>query len=143
MKKYIFNKTLTVPACCGSLPAIRNFLSQVGEKYHLSKQEINLLKLAVEEACSNIFRHGDKLNNLRDNIKIKVLINYQKLIVKIIDQGKSFDPNNACSPDLLNYIDRGIKGGLGIHLMRKCLDSIEYQTMQRTNKLRLIKNRYN
>ncbi|HHS12595.1 MAG TPA: tetratricopeptide repeat protein, partial [bacterium] len=57
------------------------------------------------------------------------------------DQGHTFDPNQAKDPDLQRYVDIGKKGGLGIFIIRRVIDEIDYRKTPEGNELRLTKNR--
>jgi anti-sigma regulatory factor (Ser/Thr protein kinase) len=64
----------------------------------------------------------------------------QELNVTIADTGAPFNPLNAPPPDLTsNLVDRPI-GGLGIHLVRSLMNSVEYEREGGENRLRLRKD---
>ena len=71
------------------------------------------------------------------NVQIKM----DRMIVELIDQGIQFDPNQVGDPNISHYIQSGKKGGLGIFIMRKFLDDIQYITSGKVNILRLVKRR--
>ena len=136
----ISNEQIIVPAHTGYLPVIRKFIARIASKYRLSKNEINALTISVDEACTNIIKHG--YNNVQSgSITMNVHVKYDRLIVELIDQGQSFDPNQVCDPNISHYVQTGKKGGLGIFIMKKFLDDIQYATSEHTNILRLIKFR--
>ena len=143
MKRLFFPKKLVVPAIPDSLPIIRNFISQVGNRYRFSQHEINAFKISIDEACTNIIKHGYKNIHPPGNITMKVFVNQDRLIVELIDQGKSFDPGRVGNPNVARYVENGRKGGLGIYIMRKFLDAIEYEVTGIGNVLRLTKLREN
>ena len=137
----IFSKQMVVPADTSYLPTMRQFISQIGEKYNFTKHEINAFRISIDEAATNIIEHG-YTNNI-GSITMKVRGNRNKLVVELIDQGQSFDPGVIKDPNILSYVETQKKGGLGIFIMRKFLDSIEYEVTNMGNVLRLIKNREN
>lgn|GEM_PF-1124437 len=139
MKSFFIPKKIVVPATADSLPRIREFITKVGKRYRLSKHEINALKISIDEACTNIIKHGYQDNS--GNIKLRVSIGVDQMIVELIDQGKSFDPNLVCEANVQDYVSSGKKGGLGIFIMRKFLDAIDYEVTSIGNILRLTKQR--
>ena len=66
--------------------------------------------------------------------------NDTRLKFTIIDSGKPFDPTIQAEIDTtLSAKERKI-GGLGIHLMRQNMDSINYERMDNLNVLTLRKS---
>ncbi len=136
----LFTPKIVVPAKSDYLPVLRNFVSQIGKKYRFTKHEINAFKISIDEACTNIIKHGYKEKN-NGSITLKVRIKNDRLILELIDHGKSFDPNTIHDPNISSYVQNGKKGGLGIFIMRKFLDAIEYEVSSLGNILRLTKLR--
>lgn len=81
------------------------------------------IKLALEEAVTNAFRHGNRSDPAK-HIIVRYLIDETKIIIEIEDEGGGFDPGDVPDPTLPEYIDR--PHGRGIMLMRAYLDSVEY-----------------
>lgn len=132
---------MVVPAEADYLPALRQFISNIGEKYKLTKHEINAFKISIDEAATNIIKHG--YQDGVGSITMKVFVSNDRLIVELIDQGQSFDPNIVDNPNITSFVEKAKKGGLGIFMMRKFLDVIEYEVTNIGNVLRLIKLREN
>lgn len=140
MFKNVSKEELTVPASMAYLKEIRDFIEQNGKKYRFADKVINSFKLVVDEACTNIIRHG--YMDIKDGeITIRAIIRRQSLTIVIIDQGKHFDPRKAGKVDLQKYVDIGKKGGLGILMMQKLMDDIQYNLTRNGNELRLTKKR--
>ncbi|NIV14477.1 MAG: hypothetical protein GWN62_25340, partial [Aliifodinibius sp.] len=82
---------VVIPAKMVSLRDVRDFIEQIGRKHKFSEKVINSFKLVVEEACTNIIRHG--YMDIKDGkITVRAIIRRLSLTIVIIDQGKSFDP---------------------------------------------------
>jgi serine/threonine-protein kinase RsbW len=62
------------------------------------------------------------------------------LIVEIIDDGIPFDPTSLKKPDLTLPAEERPIGGLGIFLITKIMDSVNYTRNNNQNILTLIKN---
>lgn len=140
MFKNISKEEIVVPASMAHLKEIRDFIEQIGKKYKISDKIINSFKLVVDEACTNIIRHGYK--DIKDGkITIRAIIRRLSVTIVVIDQGRSFDPRQVKDPDLQKYVQIGKKGGLGIHMMRKLMDDIQYNITGHGNELRLAKTR--
>lgn len=140
MSRLITNEQIIVPAHINYLPVIRNFISRIASKYRFSKSEVNALTISVDEACTNIIKHGYQ-NIQSGSITMNVHVKYDRLVVELIDHGTSFNPNQVSDPNIYQYVQNGKKGGLGIFIMKKFLDDIQYITSGQVNILRLIKLR--
>jgi len=140
MFKNVTKEEINFPAKMSSLRIVRDFIEQIGKKYKFSEKIINSFKLVVDEACTNVIRHG--YMDIKDgSITIRAIIRRLSLTFVIIDQGASFDPRQLKNPDLQKYIQIGKKGGLGIFMMRKLMDDIHYNVTNHGNELRLSKTR--
>jgi serine phosphatase RsbU (regulator of sigma subunit)/anti-sigma regulatory factor (Ser/Thr protein kinase) len=140
MFKSVKKEIITVPAQMSYLIQIRDFIDQIGKRHKFSDKITNSFKLVVDEACTNIIRHGYR-DVKGGEITVKAIIRRQSLTIVLIDQGTSYDPRQASTPDLENYIRIGKKGGLGILMMRKLMDDVQYNITSRGNELRLTKQR--
>ncbi len=60
--------------------------------------------------------------------------------MRIIDDGKAFDPRDAKAPDTTAALMDRQLGGLGIHLVRNLMDHIEYRREGGRNHLTLTRN---
>ena len=138
MSRLISNEQLIVPAQINYLPVLRNFISRVASRYKFSKSEVNALTISVDEACANIIKHGYQ-NIQSGSITMNVQIKTDRLVVELIDHGTSFDPNQVNDPNISQYVQVRKKGGLGIFIMKKFLDDIQYIRSGQVNILRLIK----
>ena len=140
MFKNVSKEELVVPASMSHLREVRDFIEHIGKKYKFTEKVINSFKLVVDEACTNIIRHG--YQDIKDGkITVRAIIRRLSLTIAIIDQGRSFDPRQVKDPDLDKYVKIGKKGGLGIFMMRKLMDDIQYNLTGNGNELRLTKMR--
>jgi anti-sigma regulatory factor (Ser/Thr protein kinase) len=97
-----------------------------------------LANLAIEELVTNCIKYGyDDANEHTITIELELVGNGLKLTV--IDDGHLFNPLELTAPDTsLPVEDRPI-GGLGIHLLRKMSDRMEYARVESKNHLTLWK----
>ncbi|MDZ7291993.1 MAG: SpoIIE family protein phosphatase [candidate division KSB1 bacterium] len=141
MFKSVSKEQLKVPAHIDYLADLRDFVTRVGKKHGFSDRVINAFKLAIDEAGTNIMRHAYRDTGGEGFITIRAIVKKDNLTICLIDQGKYFDPKHVKDPDLQRYVEIGKKGGLGIFIMRRLMDDIEYRKTEEGNELRLTKNR--
>lgn len=129
---------LELPCEINRLGELRLFLTEALSSKGLSEVIQNQLILAVEEVCANLIIHSHGCNPL-DSILLKVSGRPGKLIFEIFDSGQAFNILEYQAPDLSRVIKEKRKGGLGILLVRKIMDRIEFETKNNQNVCRLVK----
>ncbi|HMW34277.1 MAG TPA: ATP-binding protein, partial [bacterium] len=139
--KASLKEELKRPADMKYLVELRDFVVGIGRKYGFDEKVIGTLRLATDEAVTNIIRHAYRDTPGRGVVTLRAIVKTSSLTIIIIDQGKTFDPRNAKAPDMAEYIKIGKKGGLGIFMLKKMMDEIDYQVTSEGNELRLVKYR--
>lgn len=120
------------------LLAIKDFIQRVCDAAGCGPKEVANVKLAVDEACSNIVRHAYK-DREGGKIVLEIGVGYGDLKIKIVDFGKPFDFHSVKDPDLNRYVDIGRKGGLGIWLIKKMMNDVQYHSFPDRNELILYR----
>ena len=123
------------------LPNVISFIESELEKLNFDFTIITEFNLVVEELFVNIANYAYKE---KENGKCKISIDYdkekQEVKITIEDNGIKFNPLEKEDPDTtLSVEDRKI-GGLGILLVKKNMDNIEYKYEDNKNILILSKN---
>ncbi len=132
---------LKVPADMRYLADLREFVVRIGKQNGFDDKVISSLKLATDEAATNIIRHSYRDMPGKGYVTIRAIIKSNSLVIVLIDQGKTFDPRNAKAPNMKEYVKIGKKGGLGIFMIQKMMDEIDYHVTTEGNELRLTKYR--
>ncbi len=138
MFRHVAKEELRVPGKVEYLGELRDFVTRVGKKYGFSERIINAFKLSIDEAATNIIKHAYR--DWDGDITLRAVAKKNSLTMVLVDQGKYFDPRKVASPDLQRYVDIGKKGGLGIFIMRRLLDGIDYRKTEEGNELWMVKN---
>jgi serine/threonine-protein kinase RsbW len=121
-----------------SLSELRSFLQRILSSYSLTENEKHQLTLAVEEVCANLIIHSHGCNPM-DQILLEVKNLNERLIFEISDQGVAFNILEYKTPDVKKVMVEKRKGGLGIILVKKIMDEIEFESKNGRNVCRLIK----
>ena len=131
---------LKVKSRTENLALIRDFISSKAYAAGLSKEEVENIMLAVDEACTNVIKHAYK--SFPDGeINILVEQNTKKFSITIEDFGNSFNPDSVPEPNLREYHEEKRIGGLGMYLMKTLMDEVEYISVPgKFNKVKLVKN---
>lgn len=104
---------------------------------------LNRLQIAVDEAVNNIIEHGfDQAKPGTRTIAIDIAADPDRIRIEIIDGGNSFDPRTASDIDIAAHVAAGRAGGLGVFLIRKIMDVVDYHCeVGKPNRLVMIKYR--
>lgn len=128
-----------VPCEKDKLKDIRQFINDTLHNHGLSDLDISTLVLAIDEVCANLIIHSHR-NNPQDQLEVIVIIEANKGITfKIIDRGDGFDINEYKEPSIDELILKKRKGGVGLILVKKIMDDIEFQKINDTNCCKLFK----
>lgn len=120
------------------LSELRLFLSDILEDTPLTEIHKNQVILAVEEVCANLIIHSHECNP-KDFIQLDVTKDKQKITFEIKDSGKGFNILEYKVPQLADVIKEKKKGGVGIILVKKIMDLIEFESTPHQNICRLTK----
>lgn len=131
-------KSIVLPNDIEEVPKLNAFIEEVCETLGFSPSTTMQINLAIEEAVVNVMNYAYPLNSHGD-VTIEAQANDLRVKFTIIDSGTPFDPTVQGEVDTtLSVKDRPI-GGLGIHLVRQIMDSINYERLDEFNVLTLRK----
>lgn len=100
---------------------------------------VSAIMVAADEVISNILNHGGDAES-PPRVEVDVRVGAGEVAMEIVDDGAAFNPIDAPPPDTtLSVEDRAI-GGLGIHLVRRLMDSVRYERADGQNRLRFVKS---
>ena len=137
VEKNVTVRELTVPADESQLSRVRDFVAEVCGEAGFSAGETNNTKLAVDEACTNIIKHAYDGSDGQIRIRAEIALGHVEL--SLLDRGKRFDFAGVRDPDLEHYVETGRKGGLGVFLINRLMDHVEYRSGDGKNELFLSK----
>ncbi|HXO01702.1 MAG TPA: ATP-binding protein [Stellaceae bacterium] len=99
------------------------------------------LALALEEAVANVIHHAFADMPPPHRIEVELAIGADRVSALVIDNGEPFDPSDAPEPDTTLPLEQRDPGGLGIRLIRRMMDRVDYRRVAGENRLRLEKAR--
>lgn len=129
---------ITIPCHTSKLKEVRDFVSTSIKPLFLSEQEQFLLVLAVDEICANRILHSNKNDTSRE-LEVEIASEDDAVVFYIKDQGDFFDLTITESPALPVLVKERRKGGLGLSLIKKIIDSVEVFKVENYTIHRLIK----
>jgi len=95
------------------------------------------MELATEEALVNIFNYAYK--ETKGDVEIICKLDDDKrFIIEIVDTGIPFNVLSVAAPDSTGDISERQTGGLGVFLIKKFMDAVQYRHEGNKNILSLI-----
>lgn len=118
-----------------NLVEVEKFIADVAGELNFNDEIKNSLTLSVSEATSNAIVHGNKLDP-KKSIIIKVIVEDDKIIVIIKDEGPGFDPTSIPNPTMPENLLKD--SGRGIHIMKNFLHDLQYNFTEDGTEVILI-----
>ena len=129
-------KEIVVDSKFENVRTLTEFVESSLEPLNPSPKAIMQIGVAIDELFSNVVRYSGSTN-----MKLILNVNADVLTAKLtfIDEGVEYDPLKKTDPDVtLSAEDREI-GGLGIYLVKKIMDGVEYKRDGQKNVLTVVK----
>jgi serine/threonine-protein kinase RsbW len=129
---------LQITAHLDELLQVRQFVEETAVSFTNDPQVISDIVLAVDEAVTNIIRHGYQLQV--GTIEITISYQSNRLEIRLRDEAPAFDPTQMDPPDQNIPLSQRKPGGLGVFMMRQLTDDLQYQPLaDGRNELLLVK----
>ncbi|MBE6255813.1 MAG: HAMP domain-containing protein [Prevotella sp.] len=138
MRAEHMHRTITLPNDVQKVPELAQFVEEVCEEVGVDMATTMQLNLALEEAVVNVMNYAYP-SGVTGNIDIDARANDVRLKFTISDSGSPFDPTEKEEVDTTLSAEERSIGGLGIHLIRQIMDSINYEYVDGKNVLTLRK----
>ena len=94
------------------------------------------IRLAVEEALNNAIRHGNCMDCSKV-VEFAFEISEKQVWVRVMDEGKGFDPEDLPDPRGVEHIEKA--SGRGVMLIRAYMDEASFN--EQGNVLTMVKYR--
>ncbi len=121
-----------------ALPAAMAGLSRWLEEQSVAPAASYLASLALEELVTNCIKYGYD-DTAAHVIQIHLQLAGGEMIMTVEDDGHPFNPLEQAEPDTNLPIEERPIGGLGIHMLRKMSDRMEYVRENGKNRVTLHK----
>jgi sigma-B regulation protein RsbU (phosphoserine phosphatase) len=128
------DKEMSAESDINMLPAINEWVVRRLKQLGLPDGLENTVNLVIEEAFSNIVFYAYEPGQ-KGKIDISLYLDGEMLVIELRDKGKPFDPTAAEDPDTTLPAEKREIGGLGIFLIKKMTDRVEYRREERVNVL--------
>lgn len=130
---------LRISCSRNNLKVVRDFVTDYLAAYHLADLQLNQIVLAVDEVVANLIIHANAEDESQ-HLDLAVQVDGEMFGIEILDHAvRSYKPANYHEPDLKEFIRQGKKGGVGMALVNRIMDRVEFTTSGSRNVCRLYK----
>ena len=131
-------KRFKIKSTTDNLAKARDIIKTAALEVGFKEEEAGKIILASDEAITNVIKHAYHYSK-EGEILVTVSYSKNKFTISISDKGKHFNPKKIKDPDLQKYYKEKRVGGLGIYLMKKLMDEVQYSNRNNRNKVTLVK----
>jgi len=121
-----------------SLQDVFKFIDSFDAKYHLGAATRYAVDLAIEELFTNMIKYNQKKSG---EVEICLDLKENNLIISLTDfDVEPFDITKVKEYNSKQKIEKRPIGKVGIHLIRKMMDKVDYRHQDNNNIITLIKH---
>ena len=131
-------QTITLRNDLAEIPRLSKFVDAFCAPLAPSPKDVPALQLALEEAVTNVINHG-YTDGQTHTFTVELQAADRRVSVIVTDDAPAYDPLARAEVDItLPLEDRPI-GGLGVHLVKKLMDSARYERRDGRNILTFVR----
>ncbi len=121
-----------------SLEGIFTFIEQFISSNNIAPSHLYPVQLVIEELFTNILKYQ---SGGKSDVVVHLEKSDNKLIIRLRDfDSEPFDLTKSEEVNTNEYIQQKKPGGLGIHLVKQMVDSLDYEYNNRTSTITLTKH---
>ncbi|MBO6014105.1 MAG: ATP-binding protein [Oscillospiraceae bacterium] len=132
-------RTLILPARVESIAVLTSAIDELLEQIGCPLRHQMQIDVAADEVFCNISSYAYPDSQGEAEVRIELLREPLALRLTFIDTGIPYDPLTAPEPDVTLSAEDRTAGGLGVFLVRKTMDSVDYERAGDSNILRITK----
>ena len=133
-------KELTIEAKPENLNTVIAFVEEQLEEYGCGKKEKMSIDVAIDELFANIAHYAYNPTTGYATVRVDVLNDPLSVEVTFIDNGVQYDPLAKEDPDTTLSAEERPIGGLGILIVKKTMDAVNYEYKDGKNILTIKKH---
>ena len=134
------NGEMTIDADVDNLPEVEDFIEGRLEEAGCPPKVISLVLIAAEEMYVNIAHYAYSPNKGQAFVRCRILDHPRAAEIRFRDSGVPFNPLAKKDADITLSAEERDIGGLGILMVKKSMDHVEYRYEDEQNIFTMIKN---
>ena len=133
-------RELTVEATLENMDKVIGFVDGMLEEYGCGVKEQMAIDVAVDELFSNIVHYAYNPEIGCATVRVDVKNDPLAVEITFIDNGVPYDPLAKRDPDITLSAEERQIGGLGIFIVKKSMDAVNYEYKDGKNILTIKKD---
>ena len=136
---YNGNPQLIVPADRGEFATLQQWLLSIAAELDMQERIRKQLMICCDEIFTNIASYAYPDRNGSVTVTVEFVSETKSLRIIFSDSGTAFNPLEISEPDTSSALSERKVGGLGMFMVKKMMDSVEYCRQDGKNILTLTK----
>ena len=136
---YNGNPQLIVPADRSEFAVLQQWLLSIAAELDMQDRIRKQLMICCDEIFTNIASYAYPDGNGSVAVAVEFVSETQNLRIIFSDSGTAFNPLEISEPDTSSALSERKIGGLGMFMVKKMMDSVEYCRKDEKNILTLTK----
>ncbi len=118
---------------------LTDFVNEQLEGMDCSMRSMTQIDIALDELFSNVcnYAYGEGTGNV--DVYVEEQEGQGRVCITLVDSGIPFDPLSHEDPDVTLGLHDRVIGGLGILMVKKTMDDVQYEYRNGQNRLTIIK----
>jgi sigma-B regulation protein RsbU (phosphoserine phosphatase) len=139
-KEFEFLRVKAFPADVSSLDAVQDFAGNLMKEAGIAQEVAGRVALTVEEVFVNIALYAYKKSGTGGEVMVRCGVGPEIVSLEFTDEGSPFNPLEHEDPDVALGAGEREPGGLGLFIVKKIMDAVEYRREGGKNVLRMSKH---
>lgn len=128
------------PAQTTQIPYLREFLEKTLQGRGIPEMIMEDILLACDEVATNIVIHSYRGTQLtKPEFLCQLKMDNDEIIIQFLDEGIEFKRENVLPPSIEANLKGERKGGFGVYLVEKLMDSVFYERRENLNIMTISK----
>lgn len=119
-------KEITVDAVIENINVVTDFVDKILDAHDCPVKIKMQIDIAIDEIFSNISRYAYKDGAGRATVRAEVQETPKAVSISFADNGIPYNPLEKADPDITLSAEEREIGGLGIYMVKKKMDEIQY-----------------
>ena len=137
--QYQGRDSLALPAERAAFTTLKVWLSGIADELKLPARSGKQILIAADEIFTNIASYGYPEGGGKADVSVEFDLAAHELVVTFFDSGIAYNPLEADPPKLDKPLAERQAGGLGLFMVKKMMDSVEYHRRDGRNVVILKK----
>ncbi len=131
---------LSIPASAEFISVVRLAVSGVAARMNFTIEDIEDIKVALSEACTNAIQHAYQAD-AKGQIEIEFILHDASLEMIVQDHGKGFNTTENIKAEKSNSSPEDFGLGLGLVFIQSLMDEAEINSIKgKGTTLKMLKN---